>query len=282
MRGRSRRGPNPLTRSFESNGPDVKVRGTAQHITEKYVQLARDAHVSGDPVAAESYLQHAEHYYRLIAAAHLAQQAANNPLGDDQDESDEDDFDTTNDRFTFRAPQAAQQNGAGGSAGEAGDQPGFDGPFEERERLPDRSQGDRNGPRRHDRNDRNFRPRHEHSRSDGSRQESRQESRQDSRQEPRPDQGQDRHFDRGRNRRPAIASAQPGLESAEQPILPAFLTAPVRPLPPAIDAASDAPMLLPAGELGDVRAGPFRARRRRRPRGEDIGESDKPTILIAE
>src|SRR5918993_5599137 len=78
MRGRSRnnnnggggnKGPNPLTRSYESNGPDVKIRGTAQHIAEKYSQLARDAHSSGDPVAAENYLQHAEHYYRIIATA---------------------------------------------------------------------------------------------------------------------------------------------------------------------------------------------------------------------
>jgi hypothetical protein len=69
MRGRGRRGPNPLSRSYESNGPDVKVRGTAAHIAEKYMQLARDAHASGDPVLAESYLQHAEHYFRIIAAA---------------------------------------------------------------------------------------------------------------------------------------------------------------------------------------------------------------------
>ena len=59
--------------------PDVKVRGTAQHIAEKYRQLARDAQSSGDPVMAESYLQHAEHYYRLIAAAMAAQQAASAP-----------------------------------------------------------------------------------------------------------------------------------------------------------------------------------------------------------
>jgi len=69
MRGRNRKGPNPLTRSFESNGPDVKIRGTALHIAEKYGQLARDAHSSGDRVAAENYYQHAEHYYRIIAAA---------------------------------------------------------------------------------------------------------------------------------------------------------------------------------------------------------------------
>ena len=76
MRGRpsnNRRGPNPLTRSYESNGPDVKIRGNAHHVAEKYLQLARDAHTGGDPVAAENYLQHAEHYFRLIAAAQAAQ-----------------------------------------------------------------------------------------------------------------------------------------------------------------------------------------------------------------
>src|SRR6266487_3036774 len=69
MRGRNRKGQNPLTRIYESNGPDVKVRGTASHVAEKYIQLARDAQASGDPVAAENYYQHAEHYFRLIAAA---------------------------------------------------------------------------------------------------------------------------------------------------------------------------------------------------------------------
>lgn len=69
MRGRNRKGPNPLSRSYESNGPDVKVRGTALHIAEKYVQLARDAQSAGDRVQAENYLQHAEHYYRIVSAA---------------------------------------------------------------------------------------------------------------------------------------------------------------------------------------------------------------------
>ena len=76
MRGRNRNKPhhgghhhNPLTRVYESNGPDVKIRGTAHHIAEKYLQLARDAQTSGDPVTAENHFQHAEHYYRLIAAA---------------------------------------------------------------------------------------------------------------------------------------------------------------------------------------------------------------------
>jgi hypothetical protein len=59
---------NPLSRSFESNGPDVKIRGTPAHIAEKYIALARDAQSSGDPVLAENYLQHAEHYSRIIMA----------------------------------------------------------------------------------------------------------------------------------------------------------------------------------------------------------------------
>ena len=72
MRGRNnnhRKSQNPLTRVYESNGPDVKIRGTASHIAEKYIQLARDSQSSGDPIAAENYYQHAEHYFRLIAAA---------------------------------------------------------------------------------------------------------------------------------------------------------------------------------------------------------------------
>ncbi len=47
----------------------MKIRGTAAHIAEKYMSLARDALASGDLVAAESYLQHAEHYNRIIMAA---------------------------------------------------------------------------------------------------------------------------------------------------------------------------------------------------------------------
>jgi Domain of unknown function (DUF4167) len=64
---------NPLARSYESSGPDVKIRGNAQHIAERYAQLARDSLSSGDRVMAENYLQHAEHYNRIIAAAMLQQ-----------------------------------------------------------------------------------------------------------------------------------------------------------------------------------------------------------------
>jgi Domain of unknown function (DUF4167) len=60
-------------RSYDSNGPEVKVRGTAANIYEKYLQLARDANTQGDRVMAENYLQHAEHYFRILSAAQVQQ-----------------------------------------------------------------------------------------------------------------------------------------------------------------------------------------------------------------
>jgi hypothetical protein len=92
------REPNPLTRSYDSHGPDVRIRGSALHVAERYLQLARDAHTGNNPVAAENYLQHAEHYFRLIAAAQAAQfqaqkgdaratgESGPGSLGDDDDD----------------------------------------------------------------------------------------------------------------------------------------------------------------------------------------------------
>jgi len=119
-RGNHRKSQNPLTRVYESNGPDVKIRGTASHIAEKYIQLARDAQGSGDPVAAENYYQHAEHYFRLIAAAqeqfrqqnpyYNQQQQQNSPGQQSADEGfDNDDDDTqpfmNEPSYTPREPQ---------------------------------------------------------------------------------------------------------------------------------------------------------------------------------
>lgn len=57
---------NPRVTTFDSNGPDVRIRGNCYQINEKYVTLARDANSAGDRILAESYLQHAEHYQRMI------------------------------------------------------------------------------------------------------------------------------------------------------------------------------------------------------------------------
>ena len=74
-RGRGRKQQNPMSRNFESNGPDVKIRGNAAHIAEKYSALARDCLSNGDRVIAENYLQHAEHYNRIVAAAQQQSEA---------------------------------------------------------------------------------------------------------------------------------------------------------------------------------------------------------------
>ena len=74
-RGRGRRPQNSHNRSFDSAGPDVKIRGTASQVYEKYLQLARDANSSGDRIQAENYHQHAEHYFRIVQASQAAQNA---------------------------------------------------------------------------------------------------------------------------------------------------------------------------------------------------------------
>lgn len=65
----NRRESSPRAAAYESHGPDVTIRGGAQQVAEKYLQLARDAYIADNRVAAENYLQHAEHYFRLVAAA---------------------------------------------------------------------------------------------------------------------------------------------------------------------------------------------------------------------
>src|SRR5947209_16983400 len=170
MRGRNpgRKGPNPLTRSYESNGPDVKIRGTAQHVAEKYLQLARDAQSSGDPVMAESYLQHAEHYFRIIAAAHQAQQQAQmggapRPPGETDDDNDDDVDYGLSDRFAsvaerlppqpvyqaqnFQPPQP--QGNFAGQPQPYGERPRFNN--NDRQERPNYNGGDRNERWRNDR-----------------------------------------------------------------------------------------------------------------------------------
>jgi hypothetical protein len=83
-------GGNGANRVYDSNGPDVKVRGTAQTIAEKYMQLARDAQSSGDIVAAESYYQFSDHYYRVWLAAQPVGQPIQFNRRNAEDEYDED------------------------------------------------------------------------------------------------------------------------------------------------------------------------------------------------
>ena len=83
-------GGSGANRVYDSNGPDVKLRGTAQTIAEKYMQLARDANSSGDRVAAESYYQFGDHYYRVWLAAQPVGQPIQFARRNAEDEYDED------------------------------------------------------------------------------------------------------------------------------------------------------------------------------------------------
>jgi hypothetical protein len=101
---------NPLSRNYESNGPDMKVRGNAAHIAEKYVQLARDAHGSGDSVMAENYLQHAEHYFRIVSSSQ-PQIRTDQPGQELETEESDDDY-ASDEQSRFDTPQfrASLQN----------------------------------------------------------------------------------------------------------------------------------------------------------------------------
>lgn len=272
MRGRNnRKGPNPLTRTYESNGPDVKIRGTAHHVAEKYLQLARDAHSSGDPVMAESYLQHAEHYFRLIAAAQLAQQQSqpgfvrsNDAM--DSDDDDDDDFGGVNDRFASPpervpvAPQFAPPQGAQPAPFLNAPQPFVD-------RQPDRPQFQDRPPRQ----DRPFQDRGQN-RNRGNRDQQQRGPREFNNDQPR--------FDPRPEARPA---AEPVAAA-----LPAFITGgaprPV-PQPEALtDQASQVASNPAGGQESDAEheAANYHLRsrrRRRRPDGPgegDVGASDTP------
>jgi hypothetical protein len=113
--GGSRKGQNPLSRTYDSSGPDVKVRGTAQHVAEKYMNLARDAQSSGDRVMAENYLQHAEHYNRIIMTAQAQMQERfqrdeNQPQNRDQQDQDDDDRDNAVEKDVSAQEQRAERS----------------------------------------------------------------------------------------------------------------------------------------------------------------------------
>jgi hypothetical protein len=90
--------------TYDSNGPDIRIRGNAHQVLEKYLTLARDATLQGDRVAMENYYQHAEHYFRVINSQNQANGRPNerplptpaddqmnmaNDLDDDENEGDD-------------------------------------------------------------------------------------------------------------------------------------------------------------------------------------------------
>jgi len=116
QRGRGRRsggGGNNPNRHFESNGPDVKIRGSAQQILDKYLQYARDAQTSGDRVMSEAYFQHAEHYQRLLASMQPKEKPKREREdGDTEETSAETDSETSNEAKTdAEKPESSDDTG---------------------------------------------------------------------------------------------------------------------------------------------------------------------------
>jgi hypothetical protein len=236
-------------------------------VAEKYLQLARDAQSSGDPVMAENYLQHAEHYFRLIAAAQTAQlqsqqgyvRAAGDP--EIEDEEDEDDFGGLPDRFaspaerfqpqTFAPPPPQQPYnqhqqpyqerqpffGNGQERQQQDRQPMLDRPVQDRGPRPDRPYHDRQGQNRDPRGNRDQRPQ---------RVDRNDQPRFDRNEQPRIERQEQPRIEQPRIEQPRlepIRMEQPRLDRIEQPRallpaqqpeadvapnLPAFITAPVR------------------------------------------------------
>jgi hypothetical protein len=153
-------------RAFDSNGPDgVKVRGAAQHVYEKYQQLARDAHTSGDRVVAENYLQHAEHYFRVMRAMQ-PQRPVSEIIGRDQFVSGYD-IDFEDESGAAAAGESDASDAGSGDAGDGADR--FENRRDERPRDEYRPREDyrpRDEPRYSEPRARDDRPRDDRPRDD--------------------------------------------------------------------------------------------------------------------
>lgn len=298
LRGRSnnnnnnhnRKGHNSPNRSYESNGPDVKIRGTAAHIADKYIQLARDAQTSGDPIAAENYFQHAEHYYRLLAASQPAFQQHPGFVRADDDQRDDED-ETAEGQPNGYEDRGAEQQANGRDQGpregnfrgdrenyQQRDFGGRDGYRDRRDGRRDQNRGDYQG------REGNFQPR-----EGGYQQPPREQQEREAQQDNQPREPQ---FAReAREEQPAREPREPRppRQRAPRPApapeealadvgLPAFITG----------GGSIAPTAAPSEEDGDARPG--RGRRRRYGRngrggaegdGPDAPANDAPATEVA-
>ena len=100
-RGGGRRNTPQRHQNFDSNGPSIRIRGNANQVYEKYLQLARDANTAGDRVAAENMFQHAEHYFRVLSIEERETQQARMQARDDGE-----------DGYTAQPSQSNRGNGA--------------------------------------------------------------------------------------------------------------------------------------------------------------------------
>ena len=263
-------------RAFDSNGPDgVKVRGAAQHVYEKYQQLARDAHTSGDRVLAENHLQHAEHYFRVLRAMQPQRPLAD-IVGRDQFVSGYDiDFEDES------GGQAETVEAEADAADAEGERQGDDRGYRQNEQRPewrddrnrdDRNQGDRDRQFRGQREDRyrDDRPRDDRPRDDRPRDDRQRDDRQRSGRDDRPRFERQDRGDRPPEARPYRAEPQ-DYRPASEP------EAPAGPVLRADDGEfSHAPAFLQVREP-EAGAETRRPRRRRPPRDFEAADAPPPS-----
>ncbi|WP_134726346.1 DUF4167 domain-containing protein [Paracoccus luteus] len=263
---------NVVNRVFDSSGPEGKVRGTPQQIIEKYLALARDAQLSGDRVAEQSFFQHAEHYTRMLGEAQREQAERQGQFGGNYAGQGDD-----------RDDRPAQNGNGGNGNGNGNGHAGYGNPQPQGGQPSGERRDDRQD-RRDDRQDRQN-PRNE----DRDRRDDRQDRNQQRARDDRGERGDDRR-DRGdAPARPAAAPASLTDDSA-----PDFLRrAPEdRGIPEAIDpqdgpvetpedrGADPAPQDEPAAAAGTAAAAqpaeaPARAPRRA-PRKAATGDTGAP------
>jgi hypothetical protein len=281
-----------VNRAFESNGPDnVKIRGNAQHVFEKYQQLARDATAAGDRVLGENYLQHAEHYFRVLRAVQ-PNRPASEILGRDALASGFDiDFEDES-----GAQAAAYESGADGAEGEGQGEGG-----EVRAERPEREWRDRRDERPREDRYRDDRPRDERPRDDRQRDDRQRDDRprddrprderprDDRPRDDRPrddrargdrrdrfrDRDRDRDLNRDRPRDPLAVvepEAAPLVATAEVEEGPRLRSqdGSVSHAPAFLQARPERPESAAAAEEGETR----RPRRRKAPRSFEGGEGD--------
>jgi hypothetical protein len=283
-------------RAFDSNGPDgVKVRGAAQHVYEKYQQLARDAHTSGDRVLAENYLQHAEHYFRVMRAMQ-PQRPISEIIGRDQFVSGYD-IDFEDESGLGDAGEADAGDAGGGDGGDGADR--FDTRRDERPRDDYRPREDSRYAESRPRDDRPRDDRGQQDRYQGDRGASdrpnaeRPNPDRTSAEKPQGDRapqdrsGGDRSGRSGRDDRPRYSRddrpREPRAEQAERPAADAMpvVEPQATPLPAPVAAPAPAAALAPANMLraddGDVSHAPaFLQVRPSEPREEGAAEPRRP------
>ena len=282
-RNKSRNNPrslgNIVNRVFDSSGPEGKVRGTPQQIIEKYLALARDAQLSGDRVAEQSFLQHAEHYTRMLGEAQREQAERQAQFGGQQpggfenrEERNGHPYNGGHQQGKRRDDRGENRNeGRADGRGEGRNEPRAEGRNEPRGegraegrndgRRDDRGEGRQNDNRQNRRDDRDNRP-------------ERREEREDNRAEERAAAepvtadaapAEAPAVEAAPVEAPAFAEAQADTAGGEQPGFPEFLQAPLSGLPEAQGGEDAAPVETPENraEAPETEAAAPRARKPR-------------------